>query len=56
MEKPFEVCAEIEGDDTHYQPVSKHSSRRAAERAARDYENKTGLATWVDGPDEGDDQ
>lgn len=56
MEKQFEVCAEIDGDDDHYQPVSRHSSRKAAERVAREYELDTGLTTWVDGPaDEADE-
>lgn len=51
-DKPYEVCAEIEGDDNHYQPISRHSSREAAERAASKYERDQGVTTWVDGPDD----
>ena len=55
QDKQFEVCAEIEGDDSHYQPISRHSSREAAERVARRYERDHGVTTWVDGPEDGDD-
>ncbi len=53
-DKPFEVCADVEGDDTMYQVISRHTSRDAAERALRKFESENGRDAWVE-PGEWDD-
>lgn len=53
-DKPFEVCAEIDGDEEHYRPISRHTSKAAAERVASQYEREHGVTTWVDGPEADD--
>ncbi len=53
--KPYIVYCESAGDANSYCEITRHSSRKSAERKAAKHERETGLSTWVHGPDDGEE-